>query len=340
MQMQAVRYLGPGQPFVLHSVPRPEPDAGQVRIKVRACGMCHTELHFRDGLLDLGCRDVTMGHEIAGHIEAVGAGVDAARLGERVLVYYYEGCGSCEHCRTGDEHLCPAVKAQPGFSTDGGYAQYMVVRASNCIVVPDHVPLEEIAPMACAGTTAVHAGKMAAIEPGDWVVIHGTGGVGLALLQYARHVGGRVIAIDRSAARLGLALTLGAEHVIDASQIEDVAGQVLDLTGGAQVVFELVGRQSTMQASLKMLRRRGRYVLVGYSNDLLQVHPIDLIVRELRVLGSVGSTLQDAYEIVDLVGRGIIRSFVDHSIGLEHFEQGLQDLERGDTQGRIVIRFD
>lgn len=340
MHMRAVRYLGPGQPFSLQSIPRPEPAAGQVRIKLKACGMCHTELHFRDGLLDLGCRDVTMGHEIAGEIEALGTGVDPARLGERVLVYYYEGCGHCEYCRTGDEQLCPAVKAQPGFSSDGGYADYMVVRASNCVVVPAHVSLEEIAPMACAGTTAVHAGKMARIRPGNWVVIHGAGGVGLALLQYARHVGGRVIAIDRSAKRLELASTLGAEHIIDATVQADVAAAVIALTGGADVVFELVGRESTLRASLQMLRRRGRYVLVGYSADLLNVHPIDLIVREIQIMGSVGSTLQDVHDIVDLVSRGVIRSFVDHSIALEDFEHGLQALEEGHAQGRIVIRFD
>jgi propanol-preferring alcohol dehydrogenase len=302
--------------------------------------MCHTELHFRDGLLDLGCHGVTMGHEVAGVIDRLGEGVDPARLGERVMVYYYEGCGACEYCRSGDEHLCPATKAQPGFSTDGGYADYMVVRATNCIVVPDHVPLEEIAPMACAGTTAVHAGRMAKIKPGEWVVIHGTGGVGLALLQYARHVGGRVIAIDRNQQRLELALALGAEHGVNAAGAEEVAAQVLALTGGVHVVFELVGRQTTMQASLDMLRRKGRYVLVGYSADTLSVHPIDLIVRELQVMGSVGSTLQDAHDIVDLVGRGVIRSFVDRTIALEDFEQGLQALEQGHAQGRVVIRFD
>lgn len=340
MPMRAVRYLGPGQPFSLQSVPRPDPSPGQVRVRLKACGMCHTELHFRDGLLDLGCPGVTMGHEIAGIIDAVGEGVDGQRVGERVMVYYYEGCGTCEFCRSGDEQLCPAVKSQPGFSSDGGYADYMVVRASNCIVVPDHLALEEIAPMACAGTTAVHAGKMADIRPGEWVVIHGTGGVGLALLQYARHVGGRVIAIDRSAARLELAAELGAEHTVDAGRVTDVASQVLALTGGAHVVFELVGRESTLQASLNMLRRKGRYVLVGYSADSLAVHPIELIVRELHVMGSVGSTLQDAHDIVDLVGRGAIRSFVDRTIALEDFEQGLEALEQGHAKGRIVIRFD
>lgn len=340
MLMRAVKYVGPGQPFSLRSVPRPEPAPGQVRVKLKACGMCHTELHFRDGLLDLGSRDVTMGHEIAGVIDAVGPGVDESRLGDRVLVYYYEGCGTCEYCRSGDEQLCPAVKAQPGFSTDGGYADYMVVRASNCVRVPDHVSLEEIAPMACAGTTAVHAGKMADIQPGEWVAIHGTGGVGLALLQYARNAGARVIAIDRNESRLKLASELGAELVINATQHTDVASEVLDLTGGANVVFELVGRTETINASLKMLRRRGRYVLVGYSADNLEVHPVDLIVRELRVMGSVGSTLQDVHDVVDLVSIGAIKSFVDHSIPLENFEDGLDALDKGDARGRIVIRFD
>lgn len=340
MHMRAVRYLGPGQPFVLKQVPVPQPAVGQVRVKVAACGMCHTELHFRDGLLDLGKRDITMGHEIAGVIEAVGAGVSAARLGERVMVYYYEGCGACGYCRSGDEQLCAAPLQQPGFTSDGGYADYVVIAARNCVPVPAHVSLAEIAPMGCAGTTAVHAGKLARIHPGDWVVVHGSGGVGLALVQYATHAGARVIAIDRNTSRLELALSLGAEVTVLAGPDVDVAAQVLALCGGANVVFELVGRTATMAASLKMLARRGRYVLIGYTGDNLAVHPTDILVRELSIIGSVGSTLQDAHDVVDLVARGVIRSPIDHTIKLEDFEAGLHALEAGSINGRVVIAFD
>jgi propanol-preferring alcohol dehydrogenase len=336
--MSAVRYRGPGEAFVLSAVAIPGPGPGQVRIRVAACGMCHTELHLRDGLLDLGRRDFTIGHEVAGVIDAVGGDVDATRIGERVVVYYYEGCMHCAYCAAGDEHLCPQVAAQPGFISDGGYAEYMVVRARNCVTVPDHVSLTDIAPMGCAGTTAVHAGKLADITPGDWVVVHGAGGVGLAVLQYARHLGGRVIAIGLGAERLALAMSLGAEATIDAAAIADPAAEVMRVTGeGADVVFELVGKESTMRTSVAMLRRRGRLVLIGYSTDEFRVHPIGIIVREAHVIGSVGATLTDLHEIVDLVAKGVVRPLIDRTLPLAAFAEGFAAMEAQSILGRIVL---
>jgi len=134
--MQAVRYLGPKQKFQLQAVEIPTPTLGQARMRIAACGVCRTELHLRDGLLDLGRRDFTVGHEIAGTIDAVGEEVSPARIGEHVVIYYYEGCGICRYCRDGDEQLCPSPRAQPGFTTDGGYAEYITVRARNCVKLP------------------------------------------------------------------------------------------------------------------------------------------------------------------------------------------------------------
>ncbi|NVN42208.1 alcohol dehydrogenase catalytic domain-containing protein, partial [Ameyamaea chiangmaiensis] len=188
---RSVRYLGPGQPFALRAVAVPQPEAGEVRVRVAACGVCRTDLHLRDGLLDLGRRDFAVGHEIAGVVEATGPGVDPARVGQRVVVYYYVGCGHCRYCRVGDAHLCPQPRAQPGFSSDGGYADYVVVPDVTCVPVPDGIPLTQAAPVGCAGSTAVHAGRLADIRPGDWVVVNGLGGVGAALAQYARHAGAR-----------------------------------------------------------------------------------------------------------------------------------------------------
>jgi propanol-preferring alcohol dehydrogenase len=336
--MRSVRYLGPRQDFELRAVAIPEPAPGQARVRVEACGMCRTELHLRDGLLDLGRRDFAVGHEIAGVIDKLGEGVDAARLGQRVLVYYYQGCGACRYCRTGDEQLCPQPVSQPGFSSDGGYAEYMVVRATNCVPVPDHVPLDLVAPMGCAGSTAVHAGKMAKIGPGEWVVVHGAGGVGLAILQYAKAAGARTIAIGMGADKMALARDLGATAVFDAATQQDAAGFVAAVTGeGADVVFELVGTTATMRLSTAMLRRRGRLVLVGYTGENFTVHPVELIVRELQVLASVGSTLQDVYDVVDLVATGAIKPTVDYTLPLERFAEGLRAVESGTLKGRVVL---
>ena len=337
--MRAVRYSGPGQRFTLQSVAVPDPGPGEVRVKIAACGVCHTELHFRDGLLDLGSRDITMGHEIAGLIDAVGPNVDPARVGTRVAVYYYEGCENCRYCRAGDEQLCPSPAGQAGFTTDGGFADYIVTRARNCVPVPAHVALTDIAPMGCAGTTAVHAGKMAAPRPGEWAVIQGFGGVGAAMLQYLRAAGARVIAIGLGPARLKLALSLGAEVAIDAGEIPNIVDAVRAVAGeGADIVFDLVGTTTSMTAAVEMLRRRGRLVFVGYSAENFSIHPTALIVKELRLLASVGSTLEDLHDVVALVAAGTIKPITDLILPLEDFETALTALESGKLRGRAVLQ--
>lgn len=336
--MRAVRYLGPSQPFALRAVEIPAPGPGEVRLAIRACGVCRTELHLRDGLLDLGRRDFTVGHEIAGVIDAVGAGVDPGRIGQKAVVYYYVGCGDCPYCRSGDEQLCPAPRAQPGFSSDGGYAEHIVAPARNAVPLPDHVGFAEAAPLGCAGSTAVHAGKLARIAPGEWVVVNGAGGVGLVLVQYARAAGARVIAVGLGAERAALARELGAEAAIDAAVTADVAAEVAALTGeGADVVFELVGTTETLRSATRMLRRRGRLVMIGYTTENYIAHPIDFIVREISVLGSVGSTLQDLHDAVDLLARGRIRSTIDRTLPLERFAEAMDAVAAGELLGRIVL---
>ncbi|NHN88715.1 alcohol dehydrogenase catalytic domain-containing protein [Acetobacter conturbans] len=336
--MRAVQLDTPDRPFVLRAVSIPEPAAGEVRVKIGACGVCRTDLHIRDGLLDLGKRHFTVGHEIAGVIDRCGADVDHTWENRKVAVYYYIGCGHCRYCRVGDEQLCPHPKAQPGFSSDGGYADYITVPLRNCVPIPDHVDLAEAATMGCAGSTAVHAGRLAAIHPGEWVVINGTGGVGLALLQYARNAGGRVIAIGRGGEREKLAREMGAEHTIDATRTPDTAERVQDLTGeGADVVFELLGTQEAMSAALGMLRRRGRMVMLGYTTDDFRAHPVSFIVREITLLGSVGSTLEDLHEAIDLLARGVLRSPVAERLPLEDFEKALTATRQGGLAGRVVL---
>lgn len=336
--MRAVRYLGPRQKFQLQSVAIPVPSAGQARVRIAACGVCRTELHLRDGLLDLGPRDFTVGHEIAGTIDAVGEDVSPTRIGERVVVYYYEGCGLCRYCRDGDEQLCPSPRAQPGFTSDGGYAEYIAVRARNCVKLPADFPLAQAAPLGCAGSTAVHAGKLARLAPGEWAVIHGFGGVGMATLQYAAACGARTIAIGLGATSLQVAQKMGATATVDAAKTPDVAEQVAAITGeGADAVFDLVGTAASIRASAAMLRRRGRLVLIGYTSEEFSIHPVELIVREIAVLGSVGSTLGDLYDAVDLVSRGLLTPFIDRTLPLQDFAEALEAVESQALTGRIVL---
>lgn len=337
--MRAIQYTAPRAPFELRDVPPREPGPGEVQVQVTAAGMCHTELHFASGLLDLGVRPITMGHEVVGRIAKVGAGVPPERVGQRVIVYYYVGCGRCRHCRVGDEHLCPSVAAEYGFVSDGGYAEACTVPARNCVPLPDHLDDVEAAPIGCGVTTAVHAGKLARLVPGEWVAVYGAGGVGYGLVQLARAAGCRVIAIGRSAAKLAKAAALGAESTIRAAEGTDVAAEVRRLTGGAgaDVVFECVGSADSMPKASAMLGRRGRLVFIGYSEASFTVHPIQLVVFEQQVIGSVGATLQDLHEAVDLVARGVVKTVVDRTLPLERFQEGLDAMAAGSLVGKAVL---
>jgi propanol-preferring alcohol dehydrogenase len=336
--MKAVRYHGPGQPFRLEEVDRREPEAGEVLVRITASGICHTELHFKSGLLDLGVAPITMGHESVGRIEAVGEGVSPGRADERVIIYYYVGCLECAYCHVGNEHLCPNLRAEYGFISDGGYAEYITVPARNAVPLPAAIPDVEAAPIGCGVTTAVHAAKLAEPEIGEWVVVYGVGGVGFGLVQLARTTGARTIAVGRSAEKLDKALELGAEIAVNASE-EAASERIRRITGGAgaDVVYECVGTEESMKEASAALGRRGRLVFVGYSPDSFTVHPIQLVVFEQTVMGAVGATLNDLYEAVDLVERGVVRTVVDRTLPLEQFESGLNALERGELVGRAVL---
>ncbi|HEV2132420.1 MAG TPA: zinc-binding dehydrogenase [Longimicrobiaceae bacterium] len=337
--MRAVRYHGPGQPFQLDQVPTPEPGPGEVRVRIVAAGVCHTELHFESGLLNLGVAPLIMGHEIAGIIDQVGEGVSSQRVGDRVLVYYYLGCGRCEWCRRGEENLCEQLRAEYGFFNDGGYAEHIVVPARNAVVLPDALSLEEAAPIGCGVTTAIHACNLAQLQEGETVVVYGVGAVGYGLIQVARLRGARVLAVGRTPRKLDLARELGAEHTINAIETADVAAAVREWTGGRGVdaVMELVATAETMEQATRMLAKRGRLVFIGYSEDPYNVHPIQLVINEAQVMGSVGNTLAELEEAVALVAEGRVRTLVDRTLPLERFGEGLDALRAGEVVGRVVL---
>jgi len=337
--MRAARYHGPGDSLRLEEVPIPQPGAGEALVRVRAAGVCHTELHFLSGVLNLGVAPVTLGHEMAGEVAKVGPGVNSVRPGDRVIVYYYLGCGACHWCRTGQENLCDALVAEYGFVSDGGLAEYVKVPARNLVKLPVSLSFEEAATLGCSATTAIHAAGLARLGPGDVALVYGFGGVGAALVQYCDLAGARVIAVGRSPAKLQLARDLGAEAAIDAGR-EDVPARVRELTGGqgADVVFELVGTAESMPKAVASLRKRGRLVFIGYSQDLLTVSPIQLVILEAQVLGSVGNTLDELTRAVELAAAGGIRATIDRVAPLEDVNRVLDDLRQGKVVGRAVVR--
>ncbi len=336
--MRDIRYHGPRRPQRLAEVPTPAPGPGEVLVRVTAAGICHTELHFLSGLLDLGIAPLTLGHEIVGRIEKLGAGVAPERAGERVVVYYYVGCGSCAHCLAGEENLCDAIRAEYGFVSDGGFAEFVRAPARNAVPLPASVTDAAAAPIGCGVTTALHAARIADVGLGDWVVVYGVGAVGYGIVQVARLRGARVVAVGRTPEKLELARSLGAEHVVRAGE-EDVAARVRALTGGhgADVVFELVATIDTMGASSAMLAKRGRLVFVGYSQDAFTIHPIQLVVGEQIVTASVGNTLAELKEAVELVASGRVKTVVDRTLPLERYEEGFAALRDGRLLGRAVL---
>jgi len=337
--MRAVRYHGPKQPLRLEDVPRPDPGPGEVLVRVAAAGVCHTELHFLSGLLNLGVAPLTLGHEVVGRVERVGAGVSAPRAGDRVIVYYYVGCGRCAHCLVGDENLCDAIQAEYGFVTDGGFADYVKVPARNAVPLPDHLSDEVAAPIGCGVTTAVHAANLARLAMGDVALVYGVGAVAYGLIQLAKLAGAEVIAVSRTPAKLERAKALGAAHVINATEGK-VAERVREIThgAGADVIYELVATKETMAACTQAIAKRGRLVFIGYSEDSYTVHPIQLVITEASVMGSVGNTLDELVRAVDLVARGKVQTVVDRVLPLGEFQKGIDALARGELNGRVVLK--
>lgn len=345
--MLTVKYKGPNVPFCLEMCAVPMLDAeDEVLVKVQCASLCHTELHFLDGTLNLGVNDITMGHEAAGTITAVGTGVDPSRIGERVVVYYYLGCGSCRHCLKGDEQLCPKVKCQHGFTADGGLAGYLKTTSRQAVKLPDKIPFEKACTIGCGVTTAVHACKMSDIQPQEWVVVYGTNGVGFNIVQLAkRKYGARLIAICRSAEKKSKALAVGADAVVDASDEATVASQVRAITDGdgADVIFECVGHRGSMDQCVGWggaLGRRGRLVFIGYTagpEHDFRVHPIPLIVYEQRILGSVGATLADLRDAIEAVETGLVDPIIDSCIDIKDVESGLEKMRSCACVGKIVI---
>lgn len=337
--MHAARYHGPGRPLVLEDVPVPSPGPGEALVRVRAAGVCHTELHFISGVLNLGVSPLTLGHEMAGDVVEVAHDVTGVSVDDRVLVYYYLGCGSCEWCRKGMENLCDSIVAEYGFINDGAFAEYATVPARNLVKLPESLGYSDAASLGCSATTAVHAARgIAAIQRGEVAAVYGVGGIGLALVQFCKHLGARVIAVGRNEAKLKLARDLGADETVSAAG-GDAAAEVQSLTGGrgADVVFELVGTAETMADSVNMLAKRGRLVLIGYSGDPFTAVTVLLVIKEAVVTASVGATLDELRETVDLAARGVIKAVVDREYPLEGVNEALEDLRAGRIIGRAVL---
>ena len=329
-----------GGPLVVRDLARPRPGQRDVLVEVRACGVLLTLVWSRDRKRHDHLPRI-LGHEISGVVAEVGADVDGIRPGERVAVYYYLTCGSCPWCLRGRENLCEDMRGHVGREIDGGLAEYVVVPAANVCRVPEQVGFVDAAVAADAIGTALHVlTNRARLEPGETVlVVGGAGGVGVHVVQIARLLGARVIAVDISAEKLACAVDAGADDVIDASACAfDDEARRLTRGRGVDVVVEMVGTDETLVRSAASVGRGARLVLVGsYDRDATLPLRHDTLRGEGSVLGSQYCTRFDVERALGLVAAGRVRPIVPHLCDLDDVDETLRRIEQMELAGRACV---
>ncbi|HTG48210.1 MAG TPA: alcohol dehydrogenase catalytic domain-containing protein [Actinomycetota bacterium] len=318
----------------------PSPGPGRVLVRIEAAGVCGTDLHILDGMIKPDPYPMTIGHEAAGVVEAAGDGV-RTHPGTRVAIYNKIFCGRCEQCLKGRTNICDEEPDQLGFNIDGGDAEYVVVPEQNAVPVPDGVDLATAAVLTCAGMTAMHATKLSNLRLGDTAVIDGVGGVGILVIQAAAHAGARVLAIADSAEKLELARSHGADGgvVLDDRGYEAVPEQLRAQTGGrgTDVFFELVGTTASMLAGIRSLAKGGRFVSTGYTDQQLEVHPIEFILPETTFVSTVAATRLDLQDALAMAGAGALTVPIAASYPIDGIHDALDALRKRAVLGRQVL---
>ena len=325
-----------GQPLQIEQVPVPTVAAGQILIKVAACGVCHTDLHALNGDWPVKATlPLIPGHEGVGTVVAVGAGVTQVKTGDRVGVpWLYTTCGHCEHCLSGWETLCEAQQ-NTGYSVPGSYAEYVLADPNYVGHLPDALSFQEAAPLLCAGVTVYKGLKETEVKPGDWVVISGVGGLGHLAVQYAKAMGMRVAAVDIQADKLALALAVGADLVVNAAE-EDPVAVIQQKLGGAHGVLVTAVSRPAFAQGVAMLRRRGTLALVGLPPGHFELDIFDVVLTRKTVRGSIVGTRQDLTESLAFAAAGQVKVHYQCE-RLENINEVLAALQAGTVQGRMVL---
>ncbi|MEQ6899823.1 alcohol dehydrogenase AdhP [Nocardioides sp. YIM 152588] len=316
----------------------PEPDPGQVLVRLEACGLCHTDIHAAHG--DWPVKPTppfVPGHEGVGVVTAVGDGVTSRSVGQRVAIAWLgEACGHCDHCVSGWETLCEAQQ-NSGYSVDGGWAEYAVAAADYAVPVPDGVSSLDAAPLTCAGVTTYKAIKVAGISPAERVAVFGIGGLGHLAVQYARLVGAEVIAVDISDEKLELAAELGADHGVNAAEVDPVEA-IADL-GGADVAVALAVSPASFEQAFASLRRGGRLICVALPPETagpMHIPIFDTVLKGISVIGSIVGTREDLAEVFRLHALGRTR-VISETRRLGDVNDAVAEVLGGSVPARLVF---
>ena len=342
--MKAAVLIEPGKPLVIEQLQISKPGPHEVLIRTAACGLCHSDLHFIDGAYPHPLPAVP-GHEAAGIVEAVGKDVTRWNVGDRITVPFVGGCGACPECSAGHHQVCDR-QFQPGFTHWGSFAEYVGIHHAdlNLVALPESMDFATAASLGCRFATSFRAvvdqGKVSA---GQWVAVHGCGGVGLSAVMIAQAIGANVIAIDISQEKLDLARALGAVATINAQCVADVTEAVLEITqGGAHVSLDALGHPTTCFNSINNLRRRGKHVQVGLmlADHATPAIPMGkVIAHELEIYGSHGMQAHRYGAMIEMITSGKLapEKLVGKTISLEQSIDALTNMDRFETAGVTVI---
>lgn len=341
--MKAVRLVEIGKPLQEQEVPLPALGDQGVLVRVKAAGICHSDVHYRAGKSPVGVLPQTLGHEVAGIIENVGTGIASDRIGKRVCLHYLLTCGNCDYCRQGREQFC-VTGAMIGKHRDGGYAEYITVPARNAVPLPDTVSFEQGAVLMCSTSTSFHALRKARLKAGETVAIFGAGGLGMSAIQLAYAMGASaVFAIDISPQKLATAKTYGA-FPVDASACDPVETLHQKTRGkGVDVSLEVIGLPETMQQAVRCLGVFGRAALAGIAESPFEVDSYqELLGKEAEVIGCSDHLLEELPILLEFLrqGRVDLSHVITESVSLnaEVINDVLDSLEQFEGPVRTVIK--
>ena len=313
-------------------------ETGEALVDIEYCGVCHTDLHVAHG--DFGkVPGRVLGHEGIGIVKEIAPDVKSLKVGDRVSVaWFFEGCGACEYCTTGRETLCRTVK-NAGYSVDGGMAEQCIVTADYAVKVPEGLDPAQASSITCAGVTTYKAIKEAQLQPGQWTVIFGAGGLGNLAVQYAKKVfNAHVVAVDINNDKLVLAKEVGADIVINGHEVEDVAALIQEKTGGAHSAIVTAVSKVAFNQAVDSVRAGGRVVAVGLPSEMMDLSIVKTVLDGIQVIGSLVGTRKDLEEAFQFGAEGLVVPVVQKrpvSDAVDVFDE----MEAGTIQGRMVLDF-
>lgn len=339
--MKAFVFHGKDTGLRLEDIPVPSIEADEILVKVAACGVCHTDLHYIEhGVPTFKQPPIVLGHEASGIVEAVGSAAGRFKEGHRVLIPAVLTCGRCRFCRMGRENICSNMKML-GNHFDGAYAEYVAVPAKDVLDLPESIPLEDASVIADALSTPYHAVKnRARVQPGDTVVVFGCGGVGVNAVQLATAAGGYVIAVDINEKKLEWARQFGAAKTINAQEVERVSKEVKKLTGGgADIAMEVIGNPRTIEEAFESVRVGGRLCVVGYTHEKISIVAGKIMFKEIEVVGSLGCRPLDYGPLIRMIEQGRVElgRLITHRFPLDDLEKAFAVMKEGLSLRSIVV---